>query len=44
VAIPLAIVCFGGLIGMLTLTGLGKLFAQPDEEAPPRDLSAERLE
>jgi len=44
VAIPLAIVVFGGLIGMLLLTGVGKLFRQPDEEAPPRDLSARREE
>jgi putative OPT family oligopeptide transporter len=43
-AIPLALVCFGALIAMLALTGLGKLFPQPGEIRPPADLSPERRE
>ncbi len=43
-AVPLALVCFAILIGMLTLTGMGKLFPQADEPSPSGDVSPERRE
>jgi putative OPT family oligopeptide transporter len=44
VAIPLALVCFGALIALLVLTGMGKLFPQADEPEPSGDVSPERME